>query len=259
MNTIRAVLKFSLFAVFSLFTLPVQAVTLCFHRGDGAKIIPYLWFWGVCFFFGIRVRKEGTVYKDGQTMLISNHLSFFDIAVIGRYAAGSFVARGDAKHWPFLGKLADLNQTAYVARSRAAAKADSNAVNSVIESGRNLIIFAEGTSTDGQEVLPFKSSLFSLALSAPNPDLQIQPVSVQVLSVNGKAPEAQEERDIYAWHRDMDVGLFTHWWNFANHRGAEIRLVFHPPFRAQDYDDRKTLAKHCHDIVSNGMITLEEK
>lgn len=253
MPTIRAILKFAYFAVFSALTLPFQSLLLVFHKGKYARIIPRIWLGALCFVFRIRPHVEGSPHQDHQTLYISNHLSFFDIAIIGKYVVASFVARGDAKHWPILGTLADLNQTAYVARSRAAAKQDSNAVGAVIESGRNLVIFAEGTSTDGQGVLPFKSSLFSLALEAKNPDLHIQPLSIEVLAVDGKPPQTQEERDVYAWHRDLDTGFFTHWWRFAKHKHADIRFVFYPPIRAKDFSDRKTLAKTCYDTVSDGV------
>lgn len=99
--------------------------------------------------------------------------------------------------------------------------------------------------------------------------LQIQPVFVSVKrhrpapsypalfhsdqKVNGKAPTTQELRDIYAWHRDMDTELPQHLWLFAKSKGAEIALSFQPVIISSDFEDRKTLARHCHEAVSNGV------
>lgn len=255
MGYIRAIIKFTIFALFCLVILPLQSLLLLVHSGKYARFFPYIWLRGLCLIFGIKVQVKGTPHTSTQTLYISNHLSYLDLGVIGSIVKASFVARSDAASWAFFGYLAKLNQTAYVARSRSAAKQDANAVNAVIASGRNLILFPEGTSTDGQDILPFKSSLFALALGDDKPDLHLQPLTVQVINADKRPVLTQEDRDIYAWHRDMDesIGMFDHWWAFAKHRGAVVKLVFHPVVKAGDFTDRKVLAKTCQDAVSNGV------
>ena len=133
------------------------------------------------------------------------------------------------------------------------AKKAGQGLDAALNSGKNLIVFPEGTSTDGQSVLPFKSSLFKLFIGDAREGLLIQPFSVKVLSSNRKTPETQEDRDLYAWHIDMDMELPQHLWRFAQSRGAIIQLSFYRPVPAKDYNDRKTLAKLCHDTVSKGL------
>ncbi|MGH1398183.1 MAG: lysophospholipid acyltransferase family protein [Alphaproteobacteria bacterium] len=240
-----------LFLLLCLSVIPTQGLLLLVHKGRFARIIPYLWMSGVCAIFGIKVRVKGKPHVNGQVIYLSNHLSYLDIPVIGSILKTRFVSRKDAGNWVFMGWLVKLGQTAFVERSRSAVKQDSGAIGAVIEDGQSLIIFPEGTSTDGQEVLPFKSSLFSLFLLEDKPDLRVQPMTLQVLSSDKRAPKSQADRDIYAWHKDLDTPFFVHLWLFAQRRGAEICLTFHDSVRAHDFENRKTLAKACHETVSN--------
>lgn len=254
MRIIVAGFKFLLFFLLCIAVVPPQTIILLFTNGPTARVLPYLWFNGVCCIFRIKLHVEGAPYTQSQTLYVSNHLSYLDIPVIASILKASFVSRGDVANWPLFGYLAKMGQTAYVARDRSAVKKDSGAVNARIERGESLIIFPEGTSTDGQDVLDFKSSLFSLVIGHGNEDMHIQPITLQVIGVNsGGAPETQEERDIYAWHRNLDTPLFVHLWLFALSKGADLRLQFHSAFHANGYNDRKTLAKACHDTVSNGI------
>ncbi|MGB0720625.1 MAG: lysophospholipid acyltransferase family protein [Bdellovibrionales bacterium] len=253
MDLARACFKFFLFFLLCAFVIIVQTAVLLVHQGKYARIIPYFWMNSARRIFGIRLRVHGTPYHATQTLYVSNHLSYLDIPVIGSVLKVPFVSRKDASEWPFLGYLVKLGQTAYVERSRSALKNDAHSLTGVIDRGGSLVIFPEGTSTDGQNVLPFKSSLFSLAIRDDKPDLHIQPISLKMTHVDGHTPQTQDDRDLYAWHRGIDTELFAHLWRFAKTRGAEIHLTFHPAIRAAEYSDRKILAKTCYDTVSNGV------
>lgn len=253
MRVVLAVFKMAAFLLLCLAVIPVQALILVFHDGKYARLVPYFWMNGVCKIFGIRVKASGVPYTDQQTIYVSNHLSYLDIPVIGSLLKVRFVSRKDAGNWPLFGWLVKLGQTAFVERSRGAIKGDAGAVSAVLERGFSLVIFPEGTSTDGLEVLPFKSSLFSLAMREDIPDLNIQPITLRVLNADNKPLKTQDDRDIYAWHRGLDTPFFVHLWLFAQRKGAEISVTFHPPVKANDYKDRKTLAKACYDTVSNGL------
>jgi len=123
----------------------------------------------------------------------------------------------------------------------------------MMNEGKSLVIFPEGTSTDGREVVPFKSSLFSIIMKEERRDIWIQPVTISMCSVDGKDVTTQDLRDLYAWHIKMDTPLGEHLWRFARSAGAHISVEFHPVLRAGDFSDRKTLAKTCYNTVSNGL------
>lgn len=250
MRVAFAAFKMAVFLFMCLGVIVAQGIVLLFHTGRYARIVPYFWMNAVCFIFNIKVRVSGVPSTDGQIVYVSNHMSYLDIPVIGSILKSRFVSRKDAGEWPLFGALVKLGQTAFVQRSRSAVKGDAGAVSAVLDAGNSLIVFPEGTSTDGRDVLPFKSSLFSLFVREDLPDLQIQPITLRVLRANGDVPETQEQRDIYAWHKDLDTPFFVHLWLFAQRGGAEILVTFHDQFAANAYSDRKTLAKACHETVS---------
>ncbi|MCD8525686.1 MAG: 1-acyl-sn-glycerol-3-phosphate acyltransferase [Alphaproteobacteria bacterium] len=221
--------------------------------GNPAYILPRLWHKLICRTFGIKIVVQGTPHTQSQTVFVGNHLSYLDIPVIGSVLKTSFVSKKEVANWPVFGYLAKLQQTGFIDRSRSAALNERSAIGAMMREGKNLVIFPEGTSTDGREVLPFKSSLFSLMLQDEQPGLIIQPFTIRMELVDGQVPETQDTRDIYSWHRDMDTELPVHLWRFAFSRGAVITLAFHTPFAANSYSDRKELAKICQKQVALGL------
>lgn len=184
---------------------------------------------------------------------MSNHLSYLDIPVLGSLIRSSFVAKSEVEAWPLFGFLSKLQQTEFIQRKRSQARNQKSVLQSRIESGESLIVFPEGTSTDGQTVLPFKSSLFSLAFPEDKSDIYVQPITIKIKSINGKPVQNQETRDLYAWHIDMDASLASHLWGFAKTKGVFLSIEFHPVLQAIKYGDRKTLAKLCHENVCKGL------
>lgn len=262
MSTLLAITKFFLFLLLSLVVVPIQLLVLIFTKGPKAYIIPKFWHKGACTIFGIKINIIGTPYSSSQTIYLTNHLSYFDIVVLGSILKASFVAKEDVESWPVFGFLSHLQQTAFISRSREKARQVAGTLEHMIQQEKNLILFPEGTSTDGQNVRPFKSSLFSIAFGKKgeqNTAFKIQPITLHVHSANGHTIKSQDDRDIYAWHIDMTTPMAKHLWGFAKTKGAEIDLLFHLPMDAKDYSERKTLAKACHDTVSKGHNTLKNQ
>jgi 1-acyl-sn-glycerol-3-phosphate acyltransferase len=253
MNSFKASLKLAAFILWSLVLVPPQMLVLAFHKGKYAYTIPFLWENGVRMIFQIRYTVEGIPLKGHQVFYMSNHLSYLDVPLLGSILPASFVAKSEVEKWPVFGFLSKLQQTEFIERRRTAIADETNKLAAKVASGRSLIIFPEGTSTSGYEVEPFKSSLFTLALGNGNEDLFLQPVTITLLKVNGKVPETKEERDLYAWPRDLDMELPPHLFRFGKTSGADLRVTFHTPIRAREFDDRKVLAKTCHDSVSKGL------
>ena len=231
------------FLVLTLAIILPQMLVLAFHKGRGSYIIPKFWHRTVCLIFGIQYKMIGTPYTSSQTLYMSNHLSYLDIPLIGSLLVASFVAKEDVAGWAGFGFLAKLQQTAFISRARGQAKAGKHLLENMMKDGKSLILFPEGTSTDGRSVYPFKSTLFSIAQNSNNPDLMIQPMTLRMEKVDGHDIKTQDDRDLYSWHINMDTELPVHLWRFACTSGALISLIFHSPIKASDYEDRKTLAK----------------
>ncbi len=252
MKTARAVFRLFLLALLSAFVVGSQTIILPFYRGRASYWLPLFWQWGTCRIFGIKITRTGAPVKDRQTLYIANHLSYLDIPALGSLVTGAFVARGDLSRWPILGYMGKMQQTVYISRERQDAVDGKNAIEQKIKEGANLMIFAEGTSSDGSRVLPFKSSLFSLAIdNQTGKPLTVQPVTISLLTVDGKAADSSAVRDLYAWHGDMT--LPPHIWQFAQMDGATLEIKFHPPREASAYTDRKALCGDCYDDVSSGL------
>ena len=248
MAGIMAIWKFSCFFFWSILLIPPQMLVMLFSRGKAAFILPTIWQRLICRAFALEVEVTGIPVQDARTIYVGNHISYLDIPVIAGILPASFVAKAEVASWPVFGFLAKLQQTAFINRSRKAVAHEKTALSALLAKGKSLIIFPEGTSSDGRTVLPFRSSLFGLALDDPIRPT-IQTFTLELVSVNGHPVTSQEDRDLYAWHGDMT--LMPHFWSFAKSHGAKVRLHFHPPLQVQQVNDRKELASLCHKQVAS--------
>ncbi|MDB2682975.1 1-acyl-sn-glycerol-3-phosphate acyltransferase [Alphaproteobacteria bacterium] len=254
MRKFFAAIKMFAFVLWCLIIVPTQMIVMLFSKGNAAYVIPRLWHKGVCAIFGVSYEIVGEPSRGEQTLYMFNHLSYLDIPLIGGVLnQTSFLAKSEVANWPVFGFLSKLQQTAYIERRRTAIKDESDKIKERVDKRQNLIVFPEGTSTDGVEVRDFKSSLFTLAVGSKNPDLLVQPVTLSLVSTDGKVPETLEDRRNYTWPVEDEIELPEHLWRFAQCRGARVKLTFHETLKASAYSDRKTLAKACHDRVSKGL------
>ena len=182
-------------------------------------------------------------------------MSWLDIPVIGSTVKASFVAKREVATWPVFGFLSKLQQTAFIDRSRNAALREKNSLKNQLENGKRFILFPEGTSSNGQEVLPFKSSLLEVAKT--NCPLSIQPFSLTIQTISNKPIVDSAQYDTYAWYGDMT--LAPHLWNFAKSKGAHIHLDFLDMITTEGEMDRKELTKTIRDKVTYSFNTHQNK
>jgi 1-acyl-sn-glycerol-3-phosphate acyltransferase len=110
----------------------------------------------------VEVDAHGPVPTSG--LLVCNHLSYLDVLVLGSLAPAVFVAKREVKHWPVFGWFAALAGTVFVDRKRRIQTGQAaKEIEAVLDSGQLIVLFPEGTSSDGKTVLPFKSSLLEPA------------------------------------------------------------------------------------------------
>lgn len=173
-------------------------------------------------------------------LLVSNHLSYLDILVFGARLPSVFVSKADVRGWPALGFLAKLAGTLFVRRERRADVSPLNAqVAALVGAGVVVIVFPEGTSSDGQTVRPFFSSLLEPAVVG---GCVVTPAFIRYRVADGVV-----EDEICYW-RDMTFG--PHFLNLLTKREIHASVRFgpphppHPPAR-----DRKQLARELHQAV----------
>ena len=250
----RAIAKLAGLFAWSTLLVPLQLLVLWRVLG---RIDPYaitkLWHRGVCALIGVRVQINGTPLHASRAVYVSNHVSHFDIPVLGSVLKGSFVAKDDMARWPVAGFMARLQQTVFISRDPRAGKAVTDCIAAQLRSGRSLILFPEGTTSNGSSVLPFKSSLFGI-LFAGDAEISasaVQPVIIRVLAVDGRAVRSQLDRDGYAFYGDMHAG--AHAWGFLRSKGAQIEVRFVDAITADAALDRKALAQRAYSDVLAGL------
>jgi lyso-ornithine lipid O-acyltransferase len=210
---------------------------------------------------GIKVRVVGTpVRRSGRRVVyVSNHSSWVDIPVVGGVLDGCFVAKRDVAGWPIIGTIARLGRTVFVSRSRTSTGKERAGMRAVLRAGDNLILFPEGTSSDGSRVLPFRTSFFAIAEvrggESPADLPLIQPVSV-VYDRLGGLPAGRASRPVFAWYGDMDIA--SHFWRLTQHIGLRATVLLHTPLDPARFKDRKALSLAVWQIVADGASTLRQ-
>ena len=132
-------------------------------------------------------------------------------------------------------------------------------MRAVLKAGDNLILFPEGTSSDGSRVLPFRTSFFALAEAGPGEGLTelplIQPVSIVYDRLSG-LPAGRASRPVFAWYGDMDI--VSHFRGLAQHIGLRATVLLHTPLDPARFEDRKALSQAVWQIVADGASTLRQ-
>jgi lyso-ornithine lipid O-acyltransferase len=241
-----------------LWTLPCMAIqTVCLLVPGQAKVAHARFYWSiVCRLLGVGVRVIGTpaYHKFSRPVVfVSNHSSWLDIPVLGGHLNACFVSKDEVGGWPFVGTVARLGRTVFISRQRHATGRERDAMRERLSLGDNLLLFPEGTTSDGSRVLPFRSSFFAIAEGADPP--LIQPVSVVYDRLDG-LPTGRASRPVFAWYGDMD--LAPHFWRFAQHRGLRATILLHAPMDPARYSSRKVLSHAVWQAVADGASRLRQ-
>lgn len=224
-------------------------------RSAKAEQVPLLFHKMLSMLVGVRVRKHGRVAKGtkGHPLLyVCNHSSYLDIPVLGSVIPGSFVAKSEVAGWPFIGAMSKLQNTVFIERKTIRAGKQREVLRENLEQGKSLILFPEGTSSDGMRTLPFKSTLFSI-VEKPLPNgamVKVQPVSILCTEIGGM-PIGRSWRPYYAWFGDMT--LVKHAWDAFRIASFTVDVIFHAPVTVEDFGDRKLLSAHCERIIAEGV------
>jgi 1-acyl-sn-glycerol-3-phosphate acyltransferase len=230
----RALLAMHLFAI-------LAGLWLIFPQTLGRKF-PFIAFSVLLWGFGIRVGRCGVLSKEGD-LFVSNHVSWTDIPVLGVTIGAGFVAKSDIEKWPFLGRLTERYGCLFVSREqRATVRVQADALK------RNIILFPEGTTGNGQQLLPFRSSLIGAVANGRG---RIVPITLAYRWANG-APLGTAGWDMFAWVGDAD--LLTH----------AMRLALAPPIYVEvnigdpiESHCRKQLALDAYNAISRTLASSE--
>lgn len=242
--------RLAIYVAWTGILVPVQVVAVKLGL-RARKRIPRFYHRVCARLLGFDIVKRGQPAAAGPVLFASNHSSYFDITVLGSLIEGSFIAKQEVNSWPLFGLLARLQQSVFVDRRMVTVDAQKAALAERLEAGDNLILFPEGTSSDGNRTLPFKSALFAVAaIEAEGRPLTVQPVSITCTALDG-IPLGRGLRDVYAWYGE--TGLIQHLWRMIGLGRLTVVVAFHEPTTLAAAGTRKALAEHCWQAVAGGV------
>ena len=241
--------RLAIYFAWTVLLMPVQAVGLALRRPWTATLPRFYHRW-CCRILGLRVRRIGRPTQARPVLFAVNHISYLDITVLGSLLPVSFIAKREVASWPLFGWLARLQRSVFIDRQVRSTREQRDSIAGRLAANDGLILFAEGTSGDGNRILPFKSALFSVADHAASGAVTVQPVSIAYTKLDG-LPIGRRLRPLFAWYGSMSMA--PHLWTMVGLGEVEIVVEFHPPTTLADCGSRKALARYCHERVAAGL------
>ncbi len=250
MNYIRGFAVVAIIVLITLICIPFQYAFIKLHISL-RRWLPVAYHNIVLWLLRIKIKKIGNVAEERPLMFVSNHTSWLDILILSSFTPCSFVAKNDIASWPVFGFLAKLQRTLFINRQK---RSDTQTTNDIMQKrlkkGEPLILFAEGTTSEGTRVLPFKSSLFGVASFLVDDEetagLYIQPVCITYHRLQG-LPMNRTARLHTAWIGDM--GLLPHLWNIIKGGPIDTLVSYGEPIPVMKGYNRKELAKIAENKV----------
>jgi 1-acyl-sn-glycerol-3-phosphate acyltransferase len=258
---VRVVRRGLMVLLWTLISFAIQGV--CVLLPGRPKVVFARLYWATfCWLLGLRVRVIGrSVSKPApgarRVVFVANHSSWLDVPVLGGRLEGCFVSKADVAGWPLVSTIARLGRSVFISRRRGSTGHEYDDMRARIAAGDNLILFPEGTTSDGARVMAFRSAFFAIAQGVRGKELPplIQPVSVAYDRLAG-LPTGRATRPLFAWYGDMDIA--SHFWRLAQHRGMRVTVLLHVPLDPVQFADRKALAHATWRVVADGAATLRQ-
>ncbi|WP_377291302.1 lysophospholipid acyltransferase family protein [Rhizobium sp. SG2393] len=252
---LRTALAAILLILFTLVLLPVQLVCLRFDFRP-RRVLPRFWHRAACLALGIRVRVHGELNAHRPLMLASNHVSWKDIVVLGSVADVVFIAKSEVKAWPVFGLLARLQATIFIERDQKRSTGEQvNEIGQRLAASEIVVLFPEGTTSDGNRLLEIKTSLFGAAASAvplsPTGVVHVQPVALCYTGIYGM-PMGRFHRTIAGW--PGDIGLVPSLMGLLRAGAIDVDVVFGEPVVYEASSNRKLVSREIGSRIRSMLI-----
>lgn len=210
--------------------------------GASHRKIRQRWARRVLTVLNVELQATGGELQPGS-MLVANHISWLDIFVINALSPSAFVSKAEVRTWPLAGWLAAKNETVFLRRgSRGHAKIINAEIGALLDAGRNVAIFPEGTTTDGSHVQHFHAALLQPAIESGHP---VQPIAISYHTPDGNRTRAA------AYDGDLSLGQSLR--NILAQRKLIARAhAFAPLPTAQAH--RREIAKAAHEAIAGEIL-----
>jgi 1-acyl-sn-glycerol-3-phosphate acyltransferase len=245
----RAIAALACFVLLTVAVLPIQAALAMLAGRSAPKLVRPYWR-AVARIMKLRIAVEGHPPDRGPALLVSNHVSWLDVIALGAVVEAAFIAKTEVAGWPLIGPVARAGRTIFIDRTkRNDAARTIAAMRTRFAAGDILVLFAEGTSSDGRRVLKFRTSLMAAAAGSSHEPLQVIPVSIAALRLGG-LPLCRRTMPRVAWYGDMPFA--PHLWEVLKRGPVEMQIRFHQAIPGDEMCDRKQLTRRCETVVRAG-------
>jgi len=245
----RGLIVATIFFTMTPLLIAAQWVLVKLHL-PGWGVIAVNYYRALCAVLRIRVRVVGEPVRDRAVLFVSNHVSWADILAIGSITPIAYVSKNEVAKWPLVGTAAKAQRTVFVDRARRHQTGDAIAeIVQRLAGGTSVVLFAEGTSSDGNRVLPFRSALMGAVKEASaraESGILIQPMSICYTGLNG-IPMGRQHRPTVAWYGDLD--FMPHIKAFIKRGAVDAVISYGEPMAADGTADRKAMTRSLEGAV----------
>lgn len=246
----RLAVVFALAATALILMAPLQLVLIAL-KSRHAGALPVVFHRLVTRLFGVRVHLTAPLPADRPLLIVANHMSWLDIPVLSTLAPMSFVAKADMATWPLFGWLARMQRTIFVAREdRRKAGAQADEIAERLAAREIIVLFPEGTTSDGNALLPLKTPLFEAAkLALAKTGLEqatVLPVALRYDRLHG-LPVGRAERAEIAW--PGEIGLGENLLPLVAKGALDVTVHCGPPLHLDAQSNRKVIAAQAANAI----------
>lgn len=247
----KIAISLRLLGLFPAFALGLPAQWLALKVAPSlARWMPVYFHRYVLFVLRVKVTRKGDFATARPLLITANHLSWLDIIVISSLAPVSFIAKSEVGEWPVFGTLARLQRSVFVERQRRAKTGEVNqTIANRLSKGDALVLFAEGTTSDGKRILPFRSALLGAAQALAGEEGAtsiVQGLNIAYPRLGG-LPTPRNAHPYIAWHGDME--LLPHLSDFFTLPPVDCEVTLLAPHTVDSTTNRKALTRDLEEGV----------
>jgi len=246
------VLRLILVCLWTLPSMLLQSLLMVLP-GSGPEWFARVYWKGVARILGLRVTVVGALAAGRPVVFVANHCSWIDIVALGRVLPGCFVSKADVAAWPVVGWIAKLGRTIFVSRQKATMAREREAMNARLAAGDNIILFPEGTTSDGVRILKFQSGFLATAEAPARPKIQV--VTIVYDGLEG-LPVRRRDRPEIAWYGDME--LAPHFLKIGRRWMVHATVILDPALEYRAFADRKALSAAVRTRLETNAAALRQ-
>ena len=200
------------------------------------------WLKVLCLILGVRVHRRGGPWTS-PVLMVSNHISWLDIPVLGGNVSFHFLAKSEIRKWPIIGWLANITGTLFIRRKSGDSGKVNRDLSRYLGHGNSVLVFPEGTTTDGYQVKPFHDRLLNSAITS---HVALQPITLAYYEAgmpHSRVPFIGDD------------SLVPSIWKILGERVIHVHLHYHPPIMSFEQDSRQ-LARQAQATIESGLKTI---